>query len=143
MYSYFFVQSPVSVPYSTTSTSIEFSPSTSSTSFSTSQSVEPNPIIFTGEALPSVSISNKDLQPVEEVASRYATKANENEYTQFTLKLAYQTFFGPEIMRQCSAMGERGRVGLPHKELSELKKIIFSKFPRFGNEQEKFEPKNM
>ena len=35
-------------------------------------------------------------------------------------------------------MGERGRLGLP--QAAALKKIMFSKFPRYGDDPEKFEP---
>ena len=66
------------------------------------------------------------------MAKRYANKATESGFSQFALKLAYKSFFGPSIMKKCSVMGERGRLGLPQGELSALKKLISQSFPVTG-----------
>ena len=101
---------------------------------------EPKPILFSGEALPSSQVPKHNLCDPEEIARKYAYKANDASYTQFALKLAHHAYFGPTLLKQCTVLGERGRLGLPRAELSALKVRIFRIFPRYWDDRDRFEP---
>ena len=97
---------------------------------------EPKPILFSGEALQSSQVPKHTLCDPE-IAKKYA---NDTSYTQFALKLAHHAYFGPTVLKQCTVLGERGRLGLPRTELSALKIRIFRIFPRYWDDRDRFEP---
>ena len=101
---------------------------------------DPVPIVFTGEAMPSIHIPKQTLADPDKVATKYAHKANNAGCSQFALKLAHHAYFGSSILQQYTVMGERGRLGLPRAELSALKTQVFRTLPQYWNDREKFEP---
>ena len=55
--------------------------------------------------------------------------------------LAWDAFFGEDIMRQCTAKGHGEKPGLPLAELMELKEEIHRLYPHFIRSQIEFEGK--
>ena len=55
------------------------------------------------------------------------------------VKLAREAFFGPDIMSQCTTMGQGRFPALPSKEFNDLKQTIFSMFPKFWSSPVVFE----
>ena len=48
------------------------------------------------------------------------------------VKLVRESFFGTEVMQQCTVMGHSAYPALPNAELNELKQILFSLFHGSG-----------
>ena len=100
---------------------------------------EPLPIKFSGTSLPSSEIPRERLLEPKYVIRIYRELAAES-ITKFALKLVHKAYFGSQILKRCTVMGEQEREGLPRAELTALKQAIFNELPRFWHEREKFEP---
>ena len=96
---------------------------------------EPLPIKFSGSSLSSSEIPRERLLDPKTVLKMYRDLATES-ITKFALKLVHKAYFGPQIMKKCTVIGEQDRQGLPRAELIALKQAIFSELPRFWNERE-------
>ena len=66
------------------------------------------------------------LSSPEEVMQKYQHKLlRQGKIGELSVKLAKEAYFGEDIMRRCTVMGQRERPGLPPQILSELKKFLF------------------
>ena len=55
------------------------------------------------------------------------------------MKLARESFFGEDVLAQCTVMGFGKLPALPTEELNELKQTLFSLFPRHWSNPVDFE----
>ena len=92
-----------------------------------------------GNALPSSSIDKSKLLPVEKVIEQYPKLKSEGKAGTLACKIAKQALFGVDIMKRCTPIGNRELPGLPVKELKELKKVMFTRFPQYWKTPVEFE----
>ena len=59
--------------------------------------------------------------------------------TTLAVVLAWEAFFGHDVMGQCIAKGHGGKPTLHHQELMELKDMIKGAFPQYWKSPHKFE----
>ena len=90
-------------------------------------------------SLMSASISRTKLFPVGLCLARCPNLQTESKITVLAVKLAKESFFGQNIMRQCTTMGHGRFPSLLNKELNDLKQTIFSVFPKYWSSPEIFE----
>ncbi len=69
------------------------------------------------------------LIPVNATLNKYQKLKKESTASKMAVKLAKESYFGEEVLRQCTVMGCRQYPGLPIKELNELKQTMFGLFP--------------
>ena len=93
----------------------------------------------TGEVLDSVSIDKSKLLPVDVVVAKYPKLRVVGKASRLAVKLAKESVFGEEVMRQCTIFGTRQLPGLPREELFQLKKAAFNQFPQFWSHPAQFE----
>ena len=92
---------------------------------------EPLDIVFKQRAgfkepLSDDAIPNDKLLPSEVVLQKYEHKLlSRGKIGELAVKLSKEAFFGEDVMRQCTVMGQRDRAGLPTKTLTSLKKLLF------------------
>ena len=118
-------------------------PSTPNRRYASSNFVSPLPLSKlppTAKALPSSAIKNDKLVTVEKVTEKYPKLKEECKAGTLACKIAKEALFGPEVMMQCTPIGNRELPGLPTKELQQLKKTMFSRFPQYWNNPVEFEP---
>ena len=53
--------------------------------------------------------------------------------------LARESFFGGDVMGQCTTYGYGGKPGLPEKELDEVKETVKVLYPKYYNSPHDFE----
>ena len=61
--------------------------------------------------------------------------------TTLSVKLAREAFFGDTVMAKCTPRGWKDMPALPHKELSNLKMLLFKTYQSFWTTPEIFEKK--
>ena len=91
-------------------------------------------------ALPSSRIDRSKLETVEKVIEKYPRLRAECKAGTLAWKVAKEAIFGPEVMKECTPVGSRDKPGLPTKELSELKKVMFTQYPQYWKNPVEFEP---
>ena len=85
------------------------------------------------------TINKNKLIPLVQASAKYHKLIVVSKAPTLATKLARDTFFGEDILRQCTVMGCREHPGLPIEELNELKQAVFSKFPQFWPNPVEFE----
>ena len=93
-----------------------------------------------GNYLPSTAISKQQLRSVDQVIQENYKLCTESSAGTLCQILARESFFGKEVMEQCTPNGARDCPGLPRLELNNLKATMFRLFPRFQSCPEQFEP---
>ena len=106
-------------------------PPAQSTYTSPSASAKCLPIPYKPNSLSSSAIKKAKLIPAAHCLQRYSKLQTESKVTVLAVKLARESFFGEDIMVQCTTMGHGRFPALPSAELNELKQTIFSLFPKF------------
>ena len=86
----------------------------------------------TGEVLDSVSIDKSKPLPVDVVVAKYPRLRVVEKASRLAVKLAKESVFGEEVMRQCTVFGTRQLPGLPREELFQLKKAASTSSPNSG-----------
>ena len=71
----------------------------------------------------------------DEVVEKNINLKTPSKITKLALKLAKESFFGPETMAQCTVAGMRDLDGLPETELCSLKLYLFQLFPSFTKQE--------
>ena len=134
--------------YNTQSSPNTWSPSTSCMPSMPSASTVPSCLPIQGRRkndklinLSSNEINKENLLPHKTVLKKYESLCKENVVGTLAVKLAYESFFGCEVLKQCTVMGCRNYPALPLKELNDLKQLIFSSFPKYWYNQSEFESK--
>uniref|UniRef100_A0A1X7SGV2 BEN domain-containing protein n=1 Tax=Amphimedon queenslandica TaxID=400682 RepID=A0A1X7SGV2_AMPQE len=94
-----------------------------------------------GGNLSSTGINKESLISPDMVVKKYEHLCKENGVGTLAVKLANESFFGADILKQCTVMGCRDIPALPLNELNELKQTIFSLFPKYWYNQAEFEAK--
>ena len=89
--------------------------------------------------LPSESVTSPQLLPAVEVMAKYPKLLVANKVPTLAVKLARESFFGEELMAQCTVMGCRGYPGLPYDKLCSLKETIFKRFPGYWSNAAEFQ----
>ena len=84
-------------------------------------------------ALPSSEICKNKLRSVQEVLAENVKLQTESLAGTLCQKLAKEAIFGKDVMKKCTPAGSREYPALPQAELYELKKIMYSQFPRFNS----------
>ena len=101
----------------------------------------PPKLSLPSKCLPSSAIDKTKLKSAQDVISENANLASQvGSMTTLAVVLARETFFGEEVMGQCTAKGHGDKPGLPHQELMELKGIIKGAYPQYWNSPHAFEP---
>lgn len=59
--------------------------------------------------------------------------------TTLAVVIARESFFGEEVMGQCTTKGHADKPGLPHRELMELKDVSNGAYPQYWNAPHAFE----
>ncbi|KAL5516414.1 hypothetical protein EMCRGX_G001729 [Ephydatia muelleri] len=98
----------------------------------------PAPIKKVQNPLPSTAIT-ETLASVTSTLSKYEKLQTECRAPTLAVKLAKESLFGDQVMKQCTVMGAKTQPALPLKELNELKSIIFGLFPKYRNSPFQFE----
>ena len=95
----------------------------------------------TGEkkVLDSACINKSQLLPVDVVVAKYPKLRTVTKASTLAVKLAKESVFGEDVMRQCTVFGTRQLPGLPREELFQLKKAVFDQFPQFWSHPPQFE----
>lgn len=90
--------------------------------------------------LPSSEIPKHKLRSIAAVLTENSKLRMECTAGTLCQTLAKQAIFGKEVMKKCTPNGTCEHPGLPRAELFELKRTMFSQFPRFHSSPEGFEP---
>ena len=90
--------------------------------------------------VPSSAINKTKLVPVSTVIHKYPNLLCESKIGTLAVKLAKDSFFGEDVMVQCTVAGERDLPGLPTDELRKLKDSLFMRFPHYWQSPHEFEP---
>lgn len=91
------------------------------------------------KALDSSCIDKSKLIPIDMVVAKYPKLRTVSKASTLAVKLAKESVFGEDVMRQCTVHGTRQLPGLPVKELFHLKKAVFDQFPQFWSHPPQFE----
>ena len=89
--------------------------------------------------LDSASILKHKLAPPDDIAAANAKLVKPSKAATFSVKLARESFFGDDVLAQCTTLGCREYPGLPHAELQELKEYIFSRLTVYWGNPTEFE----
>ena len=89
--------------------------------------------------LPSIAIDRSKLASVKTVLKKYKKLRGADNASLLILRLAQEAIYGDDVLVRCTVKGNRGRPGLPIRELIELKGIIFETCPTHWCDAEKFE----
>ena len=92
-------------------------------------------------SLPSIEISKENLTTVDVVLEKYPELRKENVIGKLTVKLAKESFFGDEVLIQCTVMGCRNYPALPYMRSMSSSKLFFSLFPNYRSNPVEFETK--
>lgn len=108
---------------------------------SVSVSEEPLPLtnVSLNSCLSSDEIEKQKLIPVKDVIRKYPKLITESKIGALSCKIAKEALFGTYVMERCTPIGTRHLPGLPYKELTELKKILFQQFPKCARSPVEFE----
>ena len=90
-------------------------------------------------ALDSSAISKHRLADPDTIISRYHTFKTPQKVSTLAQKLALHSYFGKEILQQCTVQGYRDYPALPRPELMQLKQKLFLLFPQYWCSKEDFE----
>ena len=82
-------------------------------------------------ALPSSAIKKEKLIPAALILGKNCKLQVESKVANLAQKLARFSFFGEEVMRQCTPNGARDLPALPREEVFQLKVSIFDLFPTY------------
>ena len=92
--------------------------------------------------LSSEEIPKNQLTSTEEVLKEYSSLVQYPcKMTTLSVKLAREGFFGDTVMAKCTPQCWQDMPALPHKELSDLKMLLFKTYPSFRTTPEVFEKK--
>ena len=90
--------------------------------------------------LPSTAIDKSKLQPSAVTKNKYADLVGkEGKVGTLALFLARESYFGDEVMSQCTAHGQGDKPGLPFNELMQLKEDIRDSLPQKWNSPQEIE----
>ena len=78
--------------------------------------------------------------PAKEIIDRNPKLVCESKVSTLALKLARESFFGEDVMVQCTVAGDRELPALPGHELELLKNQVLTLFPAYWNSLHEFEP---
>ena len=73
--------------------------------------------VYTSHGIP-------DLQPPSVVVEKYKKLKARFKITTLAVKLARESFFGNDLLRQCTVMGTREFSALPQDKLLEMKQFV-------------------
>ena len=90
-------------------------------------------------ALPSSSVDRKKLTDPTVTLQKYYRLNCPTHAGTLAMKLARESFFGDQVLLQCTVMGNREYPALPMTELAELKQLVFSLFPQYWGNAVEFE----
>ena len=90
--------------------------------------------------LPSSPINHSKLVAAKEITDRNPKLMCESKVPTLALKLARESFFGEDVMAQCTVAGDRKLPALPVHELELLKNQVLTLFPAYWNSHHEFEP---
>ena len=90
-------------------------------------------------ALPSSVIYKDRLIPVCQVFQNYPKLLCTSKVGSLAVKLARESYFGEDVMVQCTVAGERDLPGLPVDELQQLKQALYMRFHQHGQSPQEFE----
>lgn len=90
--------------------------------------------------LPSSAIDKSKLQPPSLIINNNAhLVGKEGKVGTLALLLARESFFGEDVMAQCTTQGHGDKSGLPIVELMQLKEEIKKTFPQYWNAPQQIE----
>ena len=81
--------------------------------------------------LPADAIDRTNLVPAIQTLQRYPKLRVESKASFLAVKLARESFFGKNLMSQCTVMGCGKYPALPGNEINLLKQTMFSQFPKY------------
>ena len=90
--------------------------------------------------LPLSAIPIHQLRNVDDVIPRHRNLLHKDSAGTLCQTLAKEAIFGKDLLSQCTVTGKGGTLALPVNEMNNLKKKIFSLFPKYHNSPEQFEP---
>ena len=93
----------------------------------------------TTTALPSSVINKTKLVAASYTLDRFPKLQTESKVSNLAVKLARSSFFGEDVLAQCTLMGFGKYPALPTAELNDLKQTIFSLFPKYWSNPIEFE----
>ncbi len=82
--------------------------------------------------------SNRLLSP-DEVILRYPKLVNLRNFVRLAVKLGRESFFGPQLMSECTVFGHNDNPPLPKDAVEQLKKKMHSLYPIFLSSPAEFE----
>ena len=94
----------------------------------------------TARQLPSSAIDVTTLKPCNEIIRKFPKLHAIHKAPTLAVKLARLSFFGDNVLAQCTVMGCREYPGLPREELHKLKQALSSQFIVYLRQPEEFEP---
>ena len=93
----------------------------------------------TTTALPSSVINKTKLVAASYTIDQFPKLQTESRVSNLAVKLARCSFFGEDVLAQCTLMGFGKYPALPTAELNDLKQTIFSLFPKYWSNPIEFE----
>ena len=90
--------------------------------------------------LPSSAIPSHQLRNIDDVISQNRKLIHEESAGTLWQILAKEAIFGKDLLARCTVTGKGGTFALPLQEMNNLKRKMFSLFPRFHPSLEQFEP---
>ena len=90
--------------------------------------------------LTSSAIPSHQLRNIDDVISQHRNLLHEESAGTLCQILAKEAIFGKDLLARCTVTGKGGTLALPLQEMNDLKRKMFSLFPRFHPSPEQFEP---
>ena len=84
-------------------------------------------------------INHDNLISLEEVIEKYPSLKRESKASTLSMRLAWEAYFGDDILVKCTMGGLRDDFALPVANLNLLKEKMFSLFPQFWGNPAEFE----